>query len=421
MPTAAPGSTDPIGPSTYSTDGTVNTGKPEKLSFAGGYLLGLSSGGDTTKVIVASTAADTCAGDAAPGSLVSDLGTPDSSDSSLAEVEFTFTLPGSYWVCYQVAGGVYGGQWKQVGAALIVSAAIPTNATGSKANGQATTDVDHVVTFTGGSGLDLGSAKNAAKAVSGSGSCSDGPADGTTIITDLGPTNAIGAVSATGSFSWSTPGTYKMCYSLEGQVWVAVGDLVVAQSSNATLQSLNVSQPISPTFRSTKTGYTVTVPYDVGDLTFSAATTHAKGTLQGGLQGALTTLPSATSRTVALTSGKVNKVEIAVSAEDQNQKTYTIYATRNLAVCTAIAQWAEWGNCAGSCDTGTRTRTRTVTPPSCQEQTVMSEDCILEKKCGEEQASVEAATEMTGISKEQMESPAIANVRSTPDPPLIHP
>ena len=80
----------------------------------------------------------------------------------------------------------------------------------------------------GGSGLNLQNGEPApfdtAKMVDKMGSCaSDAAAGGTAEVTDLGPNDAKGVSNATANFTFTSTGSYKLCYKVEGGSYQQVG------------------------------------------------------------------------------------------------------------------------------------------------------------------------------------------------------
>ena len=69
----------------------------------------------------------------------------------------------------------------------------------------------------------LNAAGDSVKVVLNSDTCADVPAAGTSIITDLGPDDSIGAINATVNFIFTQAGMYKVCYKVERGTFVQVG------------------------------------------------------------------------------------------------------------------------------------------------------------------------------------------------------
>ncbi|MCI5967784.1 MAG: cadherin-like beta sandwich domain-containing protein, partial [Tenericutes bacterium] len=86
-------------------------------------------------------------------------------------------------------------------------------------------------------------------------------------------------------------------------------------SSDATLKSLTVSSgTLTPEFVSSKTEYTVSVPYSVSTITIGATVNNSEATVTG-------------TGDKELVVGE-NKIEITVTAQNRDTKTYTITVTR---------------------------------------------------------------------------------------------
>ena len=78
---------------------------PITFTFTGGSGLNHANSGDAVKVVASG---DTCAVNAAGGtSAVADIPPDNFIGQTTSAVPFTFTTPGSYKPCYQLAGGVY--------------------------------------------------------------------------------------------------------------------------------------------------------------------------------------------------------------------------------------------------------------------------------------------------------------------------
>ena len=98
-----------------------------------------------------------------------------------------------------------------------------------------TTGTSMTIAFSGGSALDLASGQDAAKVVLSSGDCSSGAAGGgTSEVTDLGPDDSTSATSATAAFTWTSAGTYKVCYKVDGGSYAQVGTSTVTVSGTTT-------------------------------------------------------------------------------------------------------------------------------------------------------------------------------------------
>jgi hypothetical protein len=84
-----------------------------------------------------------------------------------------------------------------------------------------------------GFGLRLGPGQDSAKVVTSSQHCTAQAADGTSVITDLGPGDAENANSAMVKLQFSVPGSYFLCYKLIGGKWSSVGSkLINVQASH---------------------------------------------------------------------------------------------------------------------------------------------------------------------------------------------
>ena len=96
-------------PTAYTDDGALFTDSTETLSFTGGTGLKLASGYDSAIVVASS---GTCAATldyvmAGGTSPVTDLGPDDADGATTATANFSFTIAGTYIVCYQVYRGTY--------------------------------------------------------------------------------------------------------------------------------------------------------------------------------------------------------------------------------------------------------------------------------------------------------------------------
>ena len=142
---------------------------------------------------------------------ITNLGPGDSTGAASAQFEVVFTYTGVYKICYRLNGGPY----EMVGAAILaVYAAMPTS---HNHNGEVKIGIPTTFTMTGGAGLQLGEMQDTVKVVSSLSSCLTGDPDGgTTSVTNLGPDDGVGATIATGQFTWSVPGLYKLCYKSLG-------------------------------------------------------------------------------------------------------------------------------------------------------------------------------------------------------------
>ena len=96
-------------------------------------------------------------------------------------------------------------------ALLIVNATVPTS---YAHHGEVKTGSTKMFTLVGGAGLQLGPQQDTVMIAAGS--CSHGPAGGTTLAMNLGPDDSSGATIATVGFTWKQVGTYLLCYRAPG-------------------------------------------------------------------------------------------------------------------------------------------------------------------------------------------------------------
>ena len=149
---------------------------------------------------------------------MTDLGPNDTDAATSAEAAFTFTIAGDYKVCYKPAAGSYA----QVASATLT--VLGTAPTGYTDDGAVTTGGAESITFSGGTGLDLRNGRDAAKIVAAGDTCANTVAGGTSQDTDLGSTDTQGALNATGVFTATIAGSYKVCYKIyRGAAWTQVG------------------------------------------------------------------------------------------------------------------------------------------------------------------------------------------------------
>ena len=173
------------------------------ITFIGGSGLNLKDGGDAVKVIASGA---NCT-EAPPVGCTSIQ--PDADNmlgATNATAMLSFCTPGTFTLCYQLFGSVF----TELGSVTVVG----NSPTSFAHNGGVTTFNPVLLTFHGGSGLDLRSNGDAAKAVLYYESCNEAPAGGSVLITDLGANDAVGAVQATAQFTFSTPGSYNNCYAV---------------------------------------------------------------------------------------------------------------------------------------------------------------------------------------------------------------
>merc|ERR1711990_1246975 len=151
------------------------------IAFQGHGLNRQPDTGDAVKFVTSSiTAASDCDSVAAisgAGTEQTDLKPDDHHPSSTAYVEVAFNVGGTFNVCYKVAGGGY----VVPGQTITVNG--PSSVTASRRLVEA-------------SSADCSGASDAA------------PIE----VTDLGPGDASGQVSATATVTFTTPGDYKVCY-----------------------------------------------------------------------------------------------------------------------------------------------------------------------------------------------------------------
>ena len=130
-----------------------------------------------------------------------------------ASALLTFSIAGDYKLCYKPEGSAWTVSSSK---AVVVRGVTPTQYTH---DGAVTTQTTESFLFASGSGMsqvkDLG---DKVKIVTVSQSCAtDAPAGGTTEVTDLGPSAAVGATNATASFYFTESGEYKVCYKISGR------------------------------------------------------------------------------------------------------------------------------------------------------------------------------------------------------------
>ena len=88
------------------------------------------------------------------------------------------------------------------------------------------------ITFSSGSGLQLGAGRDAAKVVRTTDDCNGLPAGGTVEVTNLGPDDTVGTSQAYASFTFDHTDSdkeYTVCYRVYGGVYVPVGSKLVVQ------------------------------------------------------------------------------------------------------------------------------------------------------------------------------------------------
>ena len=186
--------------------------------MVGGLGLDVSTGGDAVKVVGSAGACSDAAGGGTAE--ITDLSANGATSSATPVVRLIFTVPGVYAVCYKVKNGVY----VRLDSSLIVRAETPTSFTddgavyvyGSSGNTE-------LLTLYGGSGLDLREGGDAVKVVDFHGSCEDAASGGTSVVTNLGNDDSIGAYEATAQLSMTAAGSYMVCYWLYGGNWTQVG------------------------------------------------------------------------------------------------------------------------------------------------------------------------------------------------------
>ena len=71
--------------------------------------------------------------------------------------------------------------------------------------------------------MNLGSFKDAIKAVYSNNSCNDAPNGGSFEVTDLEPNDSVNGGTAVASFNFSVARPYKLCYKVDGRGYVQVG------------------------------------------------------------------------------------------------------------------------------------------------------------------------------------------------------
>ena len=152
-----------VAPTAFSDDGAVTTGSSETITFLDGNGLNLLTGGDSSKIVSSN---DTCAYQVAGGtSEVTDLGPDNSQGSVNATAAFSFTIAGSYKVCYKVAGE---NDYRQVGAELLIVLAVPPirfHLDGVVFASQLPLTEYVYIDLHGGSGMNLGSGKDTLKVI----------------------------------------------------------------------------------------------------------------------------------------------------------------------------------------------------------------------------------------------------------------
>ena len=78
------------------------------------------------------------------------------------------------------------------------------------------------ITLHGGAGLLISSGGDAVKLVDGSGACTDAPGGGTTEITDLGPDDSADATTVEMDVTFTSSGSFKVCYKTANGNYVQV-------------------------------------------------------------------------------------------------------------------------------------------------------------------------------------------------------
>ena len=210
-------------------------------------MISCPTGGDNAKAI---GSAGDCGTDAAAGgtSIVTNLGPDDSADATSATAAFTWTSLGQYKLCYQLSGGSYSDVAPLI--SVVTDQAPTTFSYDGAFPYQSVT-----VTFSGGSQLQLGDGKDAAKVVASSGACSQAAAGGTSVVTDLGPNDATSAVTAMAQFVFTAVGGYKVCYKPDGaSSYAQVGGselTVTGASAWSTNQALTTGTALTITFTGT--------------------------------------------------------------------------------------------------------------------------------------------------------------------------
>jgi len=205
------------------TAGSVTTGSAITVSFAGGAGLNLAANGDAMKIVNVN---DTCDSTAAGGtSVVTDLSNADSNsenaiDATSAVGDVTFTTAGVYKVCYKLAAESTFSTVAGSITTISVGAVMPTDFSAQTV----TAGTAALVTLSSGSGLHLGEYADSFKVVGGTRPCTDDAAGGTSVVTDLGGGDNNDATEATASLTFTTSGTYKLCYKLDAaNAFVEVG------------------------------------------------------------------------------------------------------------------------------------------------------------------------------------------------------
>ena len=75
---------------------------------------------------------------------------------------------------------------------------------------------DETFAMTGAMGLNLQPGQDAAKVVTSSVTCAASAAAGTSVVSDLGPSDSENSKAAQATFSFAVPGKYHVCYKLAG-------------------------------------------------------------------------------------------------------------------------------------------------------------------------------------------------------------
>jgi len=86
-----------------------------------------------------------------------------------------------------------------------------------------TTGSEQRITLSGGAGLRLGAGQDRVKVVASGGSCADAAAGGTVEVNDLLPGDASDAIIAIVGLTFSSYGTYRLCYKPVGGAYKLVG------------------------------------------------------------------------------------------------------------------------------------------------------------------------------------------------------
>ena len=215
-----------ITPTSWRVDNgyhTVLAGSKATVSVSDAFGLQLAAGYDAAKVVEGN---GTCTDPAAYGtSEASDLGPSNEAGASSASFEIVFKSVGDYKLCYKLAGQTYA----MVGTEMLHVLAVPP--TVITYDGYVEVGTVEVFTLSGGAGLQIGQHMDTAKAITATGSCMrDGPAGGTSEVTNLGPISN-GTTVAIAQFSWRTSGSYQLCYKVLSGNYTSVGEPIAVKSA----------------------------------------------------------------------------------------------------------------------------------------------------------------------------------------------